>query len=59
MTSTSDALKQPHDALDSVKLHTLNDPAELNSCHFESLEDSTSGEGALNDPAVTASHLTA
>ncbi|KAG6335230.1 hypothetical protein ID866_3856 [Astraeus odoratus] len=59
MSTPSDAPKQLQDTLDSAKLHILNTRTQLKSYHFESLDDSTSGEGALSDPAVVASDVAA
>ncbi|KAL4064871.1 hypothetical protein V8B97DRAFT_2025896 [Scleroderma yunnanense] len=59
MTSTPDTPKQLQDALDNAKLHILNSRTQLKSYHLESLDDSTSGEGALSDPAVVASDVAA
>ncbi|KIK21320.1 hypothetical protein PISMIDRAFT_681553 [Pisolithus microcarpus 441] len=59
MSTSSDAAKQLQDKLEITKLHILDARADLKSYHFESLDDSTSGEGALSDPAIVASDVAA
>ncbi|KAI5996161.1 hypothetical protein EDD15DRAFT_2250757 [Pisolithus albus] len=59
MLTSSDAAKQLQDKLENTKLHILDARADLKSYHFESLDDSTSGEGALSDPAIVASDVAA
>lgn len=59
MSTPSDAVKQLQDKLEIAKLHILDARSELKSYHFESLDDSTSGEGALSDPAIIASDVVA
>jgi len=59
MSTPSDAPKQLQDALDNAKLHIFNTRTQLKSYHFEDLDDSTSAEGALSDPAIVASDVAA
>lgn len=59
MSTASDAPKQLQDALDNAKLHIFNTRTQLKAYNFENLDDSTSGEGALSDPAVVASDVAA